>query len=320
MPLLSRRPQAGARIAQSEPVLLETAREADFGELAPDGLPGTGASRRAGLFETCANPGCRSGWLHLWRSRSSPAFEGGWTCSAECTRARLQAAVARELDGRGRVRAAHRHRIPLGLVMLEQGWISQDQLRRALDAQKAAGTGRLGHWLVRQRSVSEEMVTRALGLQWSCPVLALESQDAAAMTAVMPRLFVDAFGVLPLRVSAGRILYLGFEESLDPILALAISRMTGLHVESGVVRESHFRSVHARMLKASFPPVELVEAASQAAAAYALARSVERARPVASRLVRIHDCLWLRMWLHAQNGALPEIGSVLDVVCSIGTI
>ena len=54
----------------------------------------------------------------------------------------------------------------------------------------------------------------------------------------MPRLFVDAFGALPLRVAAGKILYLGFEDRLDPVLALAVERMTGLRVESGLVQES----------------------------------------------------------------------------------
>jgi len=58
--------------------------------------------------------------------------------------------------------------------------------------------------------VSEQLVTRALGLQWSCPVLPLEYHDAQALTALMPRLFVEAFGALPLRVAAGKLLYLGF--------------------------------------------------------------------------------------------------------------
>ncbi len=58
---------------------------------------------------------------------------------------------------------------------------------------------------------------------------------------------------LPLRVAAGRILYLGFEDRLDPALALAVERMTGLRVESGLVRESLFRPAHARMLEARFP-------------------------------------------------------------------
>ncbi len=148
----------------------------------------------------------------------------------------------------------------------------------------------------------------------------MDGHDATTLTAVMPRLFVDAFGALPLRLAAGKVLYLGFEESLDPVLALAIGRMTGLRVETAVVQESLFRPAHARMLETKFASVELVEAVSQAAAASALAKAVERARPVASRLVRVHDCLWLRLWLCAQNGALPEIGSVQDIVCSIGTI
>jgi len=208
--------------------------------------------------------------------------------------------------------------VPLGLVMLEQGWITNGQLRQALDAQKQAGAGRLGHWLVRQQGVSEQLVTRALGLQWSCPVLPLEFHDAEALTALVPRLFVDAFGALPLRVAAGRLLYLGFEDRLDPVVALAVERMSGLRVESGLVRGSLFRAAHTRMLTQSFPPVELIDAGSEAAAVHALSRSVERARPVESRLVRVHDCLWLRMWRRPQPGPLPERAGVQDLVCSIG--
>ena len=39
-----------------------------------------------GLFTSCANPACASGWLKFWRSRSAPVFEGGWSCSPACTR------------------------------------------------------------------------------------------------------------------------------------------------------------------------------------------------------------------------------------------
>jgi hypothetical protein len=277
-----------------------------------------GARARNALFETCANPGCGSGWLHLWRSRSAPVFEGGWNCSAACTAARVASAVRREQDGKGLAQESHRHRIPLGLVMLEQGWITSGQLRQALDAQKMAGAGRLGQWLVRQQGVSEQLVTRALGLQWSCPVLPLEFHDAEALTALVPRLFVDAFGALPLRVAAGRLLYLGFEDRLDPIVALAVERMTGLRVESGLVRESLFSPAHARMLSAKFPPVELIEAVSEPALVQALSNSIEQVRPVESRLVRVHDCLWLRMWRRPQSGPMPERGSIQDLICTIG--
>jgi hypothetical protein len=275
------------------------------------------AGQRAGIFATCANPGCASGWLKLWRSRSGPVFEGGWSCSAACTAAQLEAGVGREMEAQGTGEESHRHRIPLGLAMLEQGWITGLQLRGALGAQKAAGGGRLGQWLVRQEGVSELLVTRALGLQWSCPVLGIEMHDPEGLTALLPRLFVDAFGALPLRVAAGKILYLGFESRLDPVLALSVERMTGLRVESGLVQESLFRPAHARMLNARFPAVELIEAGSQPALVQALAKRIERARPVESRLVRMHDCLWMRMWLRPQRGRLPNPASVEDLICSV---
>ena len=117
------------------------------------------------------------------------------------------------------------------------------------------------------------------------PGAPLEFPDAEALTALMPRLFVDAFGALPLRVAAGRLLYLGFEERLDPVLALAVERMTGLHVESGLVQGSLFRPAHTRLLSAKFPRVELIEASSEVAAR-CYPGAIERAQPAESRLVR----------------------------------
>jgi hypothetical protein len=319
MPVLRRGP-AQLQVAENPAHLLP--RDANArGEVGKSGLKQP-ASRertaRTGWLETCANTNCGSGWLHLWRSRSAPVFEDGWSCSPACTRTRVVAAVRRELEGRVTAPETHRHRIPLGLTMLEQGWITNTQLRLALEAQKAAGGGRLGQWLVRQQGVSEKLVTRALGLQWGCPVLPLEFHDAEALTVFLPRLFVDAFGALPLRVAAGKVLYVGFEERLDSVLALAIERMTGLRVECGLVQESLFGPAHTRMLNSKFPSVELIEASSEASAVHALSRAIEKTRPVASRLVRVHDCLWLRMELGLRTGPLPDAGSVQDLICSIG--
>ena len=279
--------------------------------------PGFKVQRGAGLLETCSNPHCGSGWLKLWRSRRAPVFEDGWCCSKACTRVQVETALRRELDLGSAAHETHRHRIPLGLAMLERGWITGSQLRGALEAQRSAGGGRLGHWLIRRQGVSEQLVTRALGLQWSCPVLALESRDPG-LTALMPRLFADAFGALPIRVAAEKILYLGFEDRLDPVLALAIERMTGLRVECGLVPGSLFRPAHERMMKARYPGVELIEAGSDGSLGRVLAHAVERARPVASRLIRVHECLWLRMWLRPQYGVVPELDSVRDLICAAG--
>jgi Type II secretion system (T2SS), protein E, N-terminal domain len=303
MPVLS--PGGSLRVARAEQ---------------PAGGPaaGGGSAARAGILQSCANPRCGSGWLHLWRGRSAPVFEGGWICSPACTEEQMRVAVRRELEGRGMGAVAYHHRLPLGLLMMEQGWITPEQLKRALEEQRAAGGGRLGQFLVRQGAVSEQLVTRALSLQWSCPVLPLQFHDAEALAPVLPRLFIDAFGVMPLRIAAEKIVYLGFEERLNAVLALALERMSGLRVESGMVQGTQFRPAHERMLRALYPPAQLLEAVSEPALVRALARAVERARPVASRLVRVHDCLWLRMWKKAQAGPVPDAASVEDVIGSVG--
>jgi Type II secretion system (T2SS), protein E, N-terminal domain len=272
------------------------------------------------LLGQCANPGCDSSWLHLFRKRTTPIFESGWTCSPECTETQIRCAIQREMSGRVAASETHRHRIPLGLLMLEQGWIRREQLQKALEGQKATGTGRLGEWLIRQGATDEATVTRALGIQWSCPVLSIDSGVPRSLAALMPRLFLDAFGVLPLRVAAGKLLYLGFEQCLDPVFALAVERMMGLRVECGMVQSSDFRIAHESMLNEKFPSIQLGEAVTESATAHMLARALERAQPVASRIVRVRDCIWLRMHLSSDPASVPQLENVRDVVLSIEAV
>ncbi len=277
--------------------------------------PGPSKRFRPSLLVTCSNLGCSSGWLHFGRSRSVPVFEDGWTCSPACTSERVGAAVARELEGRV-AGEPHRHRLPLGLLMLEQGWITPVELKAAREAQAASG-GRLGDWLVSQGKVSDAQLTRALSLQWSCPVLPLGCFDPESLSPVLPRLFAEAFGALPLRIAAGKLLYLGYEARPDPVLALAIERMSGLRTESGLLQGSQFLSAHSRFTAAVFPPAEFFEAASQAALVKVLTRAIEEVRPVRARLVRVHDWLWMRLWRHPQDGPVPGRNKVQDVICTL---
>jgi len=266
----------------------------------------------------CSNSACRSGWLHLFRKRTRPVFEGGWTCSPDCTEARVQFSVRRELEGWQQVQETHRHRIPLGLLMLERGWITSQQLRRAIEAQRGSGNLRIGEWLVEQGAIDEVQIARGLSLQGGCPVLSVSNSGMAGTSEVLPRLFVEAFGALPLKVPSGKIVYLGFEQSLDAALALSVKRMAGIRVESGIIPSSVYADAVDRLRNQAFPALQLAETASDLAAAHVLARSIERARPIASRLVRVHEWLWLRMLLQSPGGTLPISSRISDVVCRIG--
>jgi hypothetical protein len=48
------------------------------------------------VLRTRANAQCRAEWLRPWRSREAPIFEGGWCCSAACTRAQVEAGLPRD--------------------------------------------------------------------------------------------------------------------------------------------------------------------------------------------------------------------------------
>ena len=256
----------------------------------------------------CGYAECSSTWTVPWRSRKRPVFEGQWGCGGRCVLGLVRAAVQREL-GEGSVGPqAHRHRVPLGLVMLAQGWITHPQLRKALDAQRESGSGRIGDWLVSECGLEAEQITRGLSMQWSCPVLPMTGFAPEAMALVMPRVFVEEFGLLPLRVAGSRILYLAFEDRLDAAAALAIERMSELKVESGLVDGKEFEPARRRLLEYESVPVKVEVAADSDALSARITAILEQKQPVASRLVRLHQYYWLRVWL--ERDAMGGLGSM----------
>lgn len=290
------------------------------------------------LFATCMNPHCQTNWLRLWRRRQIPRMEGQWACSAECMQTFVEAAVSRELAGdMPWGTQSHRHRMPLGLILLSQGWITEEQLRTALEAQRTVRKGRIGNWLMRQCNLPEERVTRALAMQWGCPIFPVANHQPESVATLVPRLFLDSFGILPVRVASGRILYLGFEDRIDAAAALAIARMTGLRIETGIVPAAQYLRVHERMMNAAFPKAVLTEAATSTAAAQIMSAAIERVKPHEARVVRLHQYLWLRMWRtplarapHPKNSSrwdtattgpapgslpVPRIHQVEDLIC-----
>lgn len=270
------------------------------------------------LIGRCSNPDCHSGWLHLFRRRTRPIFENGWTCSPECTEERLGQAVRRELAGWVPAQGLHQHRIPLGLLMLEKGWIEPEQLRRALCAQREAGRGRVGEWLIEQGATDEATVTRALSAQWGRPIFTLREPTGGSFSGVVPRLFLEMFGSLVVDCAANPTIYLGFEQTVDSAMAFSVERMTAVRVETGIVRTSAFAIASKQALSRSFPPVQMVEAVSASAAAHVFAKSIERLQPAGSRLARVHEWLWLRMFLEPRDGLVRNISSVSDLLCRIG--
>jgi hypothetical protein len=281
---------------------------------------------RAGLFPRCANPRCATGWMHLWRSRKVPGFEGRWACSAECMGELVASAVRREMDGGDAVPPPHPHRLPMGLMLVEQGRISPAQLREALDNQQKSveATGekvRLGEWLVRSGVLGEPALTRALSAQWNCPVFPLSGYRPEEVAAAMPRFLSEACAALPVRAARGRLLYVAFSGRIDRSLSYALERMTGLRAVAGLARDSEFGSAQARFLATPAPRTRFLEAASSWVLVRAITKQIESTKPEEARVARIHDYYWLRTWRHASHGpGLPTCEVVEDLLATVGSM
>ncbi len=280
-------------------------------------------SRRA----ECGNPGCSRGWLAVLKDRRRPVFEGKWGCCSRCVSTLVAAAIRREAGEAGaqEENGEHRHRVPLGLVMLAQGWITQPQLRKALDAQKSGGSGRIGHWLAAECGLSRELITRGLSMQWGCPPLSMEGFNAEAMALAVPKILVETLGVVPVRVGAGRMLYLGFADRLDEAAAFAIERMSGLKVQSGLVDGAEWTAARNRLRQCEFVEAAVDQVEDGKELARRMASDIVAIQPRASRLVRVHEFYWMRMWL--ETGAMSRPGGgipasredVVDRIYSVGT-
>lgn len=302
-----------------EPRSLKVKKEMEPGALFRDsnwpGLPEVASAMHSGLHfsgerhRTCGNKECVSPRVLPWRSRRRPIFEGMWACSGNCMLAMVRAAVRREYGQAAPLadESLHRHRIPLGLVLLAQGWITHSQLQRALDSQRTCG-GRIGDWLVTQCGVEREQITRGLSVQWSCPVLTAAGFGAQEMALVMPKAFVQEFGVLPVRVAGARILYLGFEDRLDASLGLALEKMSGLRVVNGLLDSDEIRSARCSLLAAREIPVKLESLSDKDRLTSRIAALLEQSQPIYSQLVRVHHYLWLRIWL--ETGAASGVGTL----------
>jgi hypothetical protein len=142
------------------------------------------------------------------------------------------------------------------------------------------------------------------------------------MALVAPRVLVKEFGLLPLRVAGGRILYVGFEDRLDAVAALALEQMTELKVESGLVPTEEYEAARRNLFECEGVQVKTDTVAEADALAGRVTAILEQKQPVASKLVRIHQYYWLRLWLEAGAkggpGTLPrDREDVLDYVFTV---
>jgi hypothetical protein len=119
-----------------------------------------------------------------------------------------------------------RHRVPLGLLMISRGQLTNPQLRSALEAQRGNGRQRLGEWLQQLGFATEQQITAALAQQWACPVLTAKASCDPACLRLLPYYLLETSRILPVQfVPSTRIFHLAFCDGIDYSTLYAIEQM-----------------------------------------------------------------------------------------------
>jgi hypothetical protein len=165
-------------------------------------------------------------------------MQENWYCSSRC----FAAAAEEEFSSLATYKPHRRNqfsRMPLGLLMVRYGLLSNEQFKEVRDKQKQAGT-EIGELVVRVGSVSEKQVTAVRAVQWGCPVFTVPKWGVPTEIHLPPEL-VRIHSVIPLHfVASTNMLLVGFVHGVDYGLLYAIERITGCKTQPCFVTPGDF--------------------------------------------------------------------------------
>ena len=252
------------------------------------GLPALPACRNA----SCVRP--PSLWQRWWARHEGVWLGGAWHCSLEC----FQMGLFRRLERAamaGPRPSPQLNRLPLGLLLLSRGEITDEQLRRALQLQQSEG-GRIGECLMRIGAIVEAQITAALAVQQGCPVFPAREPQPLPERIHWPGRLVDHYRALPVLYNAAQsCLYVGFLDRVDHRFLLCLERMLACRSQACIVPARSFRR-HLQMqslgpsesicIRQRLNPEEMTETVSDYA---------QQLRAARCELSSCDDHLWLRL-------------------------
>jgi hypothetical protein len=192
-------------------------------------------------------------------------------------------------------------RMPLGLILLSRGWISHRELQEALAAQRDARNGRIGEWLHRLHGISEETITKALGIQWNCTVLPSGVPSLEFAPSLIPGFLRRRYGIALLRQGPDAALYLAGKYRAEHAAARAMEHMLREPVHAAFLEDNAWSLADGEVADTT----ELHPSGPDGVVA-CISQWIERFRPSDARLVRVHDHLWLRIWLRDGGRRLVQ--------------
>lgn len=175
----------------------------------------------------CGRDKCRR-WLTqraLDSRRVGVTLEDKWFCSYRCVAVALEETVTRLLSAPSR-RKDFSPRMPLGLMLVSRGLLSELDLKRAHEELRRKG-GELGEILIRLDLVSERQVLATRAAQWGCPIFA-PTPESQHVPVKLPPTLLKLCKMVPLHYSpVSRKLLVGFVDNIEYGVLYAIEQVLG---------------------------------------------------------------------------------------------
>ncbi len=278
-------------------------------------LPTTSPITALQSLPVCASPYCprpATLWQRWWARHEGIWLHQHWYCSPDCFHAGLyrrleQAALA------GARALAPRNRLPLGLVLLSQGDITAEQLRRAVDRQAQARSGRIGEWLVKVGAVTEQQVTAALAVQQGCPVFSAQEPQWLSPRLQWPDSLARRYRALPVFHNPPQsLLYVGFLDQVDRSFLCCVEQMLRCRTEPCIVAAETYRRQRELYAREYEPDsLEIPQRQSSVEMMRTIGNYAEQVRAERCSIARCDDRLWTRLE--------PAGGAQLDLVFRVPT-
>ena len=144
---------------------------------------------------------------------------------------------------------------------------------------------------------TEDQVIGALGVQWACPVFALDPKNVPSCAEMLPSRLLESLHIVPVHyASPTRTLYIGFSGDVDYAVLHAIEQILGCHTEACLVRRSSLQLI-LKQLCHNPRPFEIVfdQISTEEETARIVRGYTSKLRAEDVRIASCGDYLWLRL-------------------------
>src|ERR1700688_265513 len=175
----------------------------------------------------------------------------------------------------------------------------------------ACDYGKIGEWIEKLGFASENEVTKALALQWGCPVATSFDPATSHFPSEIPLPILEAFQMLPLNyVASTNTLYLAFGERVDHAALYAIEKILACRTLPCVAgRASIARHLEAMRQLSRPGDVEVGPISDLTEMASIASSYTARLSPGQVRLSRVGRFIWLRLDVNSNERAVGASNS-----------